>query len=328
MLSHVRQRIADRGSKRGFTLIELLVVISVIALLIGLLLPALSRARAAARATRCLGNLRNQFIGLEAYSQEWNGIITNGAVVEIVNGQIGSRPAHSGGDGSTWYRVFEWPYGQGNAFHYGQFQRYWFLNTAKYIAKQETSKAVYDDVFFCPDDRFYPVRAKEMRDQNNPTLIHRISYLMSDSAHWDPMMFTPARIAEILTPDQLYNDGNGNPGANGPTSPNTPGRRYLKKEEIKFPTQKAYVYEVNAFHEQPTHGYNERNLQATVMFYDGSADKRVASSVEFPQQGYPRLWVPLRMRMGWTDPALDPTDPFQYYYGATLHGIRGRDFYE
>ncbi|MCC6907373.1 MAG: type II secretion system protein [Phycisphaerales bacterium] len=310
--------------KRGFTLIELLVVISVIALLIGLLLPALARARAAARATKCMGNLRNIGIGLETYSQEWGGVVSNGTAIELSfsanNGMVpGSRPAHT----ADWLRLFGWPPELGNGnMHYGVLNRYWFCAMAKYIAKQETSKAVYDDVFFCPDDRFYSGRAKETRDQY-ANMIHRISYLMTDAAFWDPMMFTEARIGEILSENQHYNNGNGNPASNGPSNYNTPGRRYLRKEEVKFPTQKVYVWEVNSFHEQPTHGYNERDLQATVLFFDGSADKRTASVTE---NYNPKLYVPLTNRMGWTDESLQPGDPLHYYYGATKHGIRGRDF--
>jgi prepilin-type processing-associated H-X9-DG protein len=55
---------------RAFSLVELLVVIGLITVMLSLLLPAMGRARAAARATSCLSNLRQVGTALQLYSVE------------------------------------------------------------------------------------------------------------------------------------------------------------------------------------------------------------------------------------------------------------------
>src|SRR6266513_4447720 len=59
-------------SKRGFTLIELLVVIAIIAILAAILFPVFAMARAKARQTACLSNMKQLGTGLTMYAQDWD----------------------------------------------------------------------------------------------------------------------------------------------------------------------------------------------------------------------------------------------------------------
>jgi len=65
----------EHRKNRGFTLIELLVVIAIIGILAALLLPTLQKARERARQTRCMVNLKQIYVALTEYANDYDDYV-------------------------------------------------------------------------------------------------------------------------------------------------------------------------------------------------------------------------------------------------------------
>jgi prepilin-type N-terminal cleavage/methylation domain-containing protein/prepilin-type processing-associated H-X9-DG protein len=86
--------------RRGFTLIELLVVIAIIAILASILFPVFSRARAKARQTACLSNMKQLALALNMYAQDYDETLPAWAF-----GATGSSDNGPGQGAWTWDTV-------------------------------------------------------------------------------------------------------------------------------------------------------------------------------------------------------------------------------
>jgi prepilin-type N-terminal cleavage/methylation domain-containing protein len=130
--------------RRGFSLIELLVVIAIIAILAALLLPTLSRAKAAARRTTCISNLKQISLGVLMYADDHNqrlpagsGLVTNVSRWHAYKSLI-KRYVGLSGSSSPQDRLFACP---ADTFHYWPKDD---INTYEYISAGQHEQAWAD----------------------------------------------------------------------------------------------------------------------------------------------------------------------------------------
>jgi len=67
-----------RKTTASFTLLELLVVVAIIAILAAMLMPALQKVREKARQAVCISNLKQVYLGLMLYAQDFGGYLPMG----------------------------------------------------------------------------------------------------------------------------------------------------------------------------------------------------------------------------------------------------------
>ncbi len=129
------------GKRLGFTLVELLVVIAIIGTLVALLLPAVQSARASARRTQCLNNLKQWGLAIQLFTDAEGDLLPYG------NKRPGPRAPRIS------YQPPLWPFIEAQPLH----DRYDFTLPFHHVGRPGTGNEpvvlVQLPLYFCPDDR-------------------------------------------------------------------------------------------------------------------------------------------------------------------------------
>src|SRR5512137_573062 len=133
--------------KKGFTLIELLVVIAIIAILAAILFPVFAVARARARQSLCLNNIKQLNTAMLMYGQDWNymAIVSNAWMPRCTLNNWWSGQDMVGGSGHTygvWWLNDAWA---------GQPTNGWLTSPVLLTFPYTRNK----DIWQCPDDKTF-----------------------------------------------------------------------------------------------------------------------------------------------------------------------------
>jgi len=90
-------------NRRAFTLIELLVVIAIIAILAAILFPVFAKARAKARQSSCMSNIKQLTLAALQYTQDYDQLWM---LTDVVPGM----PQGGQGTNVCWWRFYPYPY--------------------------------------------------------------------------------------------------------------------------------------------------------------------------------------------------------------------------
>ncbi len=258
--------------RAAFTLIELLVVIAIIAILVGILLPALAGARAAARTTKCLANMRQTGIAFQSYGTDFKD-------------QIATFTWRPGGQYSDNLN-FNPPPGSGNVGNQFLAAAYQAADIVRRLA--ERTSGVFASPSWTPHYYFNHLVLNDYQGQRlpEPTVVCpedvvRLRWQANQAASpndnvaqlwFQPYSSTYSAVPASYSADRIK-DGRQTVGPANVQSSFSPGSQPLggrSLQEVAFPSAKVAMFDEIARHGGRPAYHLYRDVSAPILFWDSS----------------------------------------------------------